>query len=263
VTRIAGIDVGGTKIAAGIVDLGTGAVTERVQQPTRPERGARAVLADCLAIARSLHPDAIGVGVCELVDPSGRTRSAATLDWRGVDLVAAFGEVAPAAIESDVRAAARAEARFGAGRGRSSFVYVTISTGISQVFVIDSRPWPGARGAAIVLGAPAVEDTASGAALAAAAGVAGAEEVLADPAHAALVERAVEDTGRAIAALVNALDPEAVVVGGGLGCEPSYLARIVPAVRRFIWADDTRDLPIEPARLEADAGIAGAALAAP
>jgi predicted NBD/HSP70 family sugar kinase len=263
VTRVAGIDVGGTKIAAGIVDLATGAVSERLQIPTRPERGADAVLADCVELARRLDPSALGVGVPELVDPAGRTRSAATVDWRDLDLARVFGEVAPTRVESDVRAAALAEARLGAGRGRSSFVYVTISTGISYAFVVDGRPWPGARGNAIVVGAPAVEDLASGAALGAAAGAARAEDVLADPGRAPLVDEAARATGQAIAAIVNALDPELVVIGGGLGSDPRYRARVEQAMRPLIWADETRGLAVVAAKLGPDAGVVGAALAAP
>jgi len=143
VSRVCGIDVGGTKIAAAIVDDATGRVSERRQVPTRPQRGPLAVLDDCVTLARMLAPDAIGIGICELVDRAGRVRSAATVDWRGVDVAGELAGVAPTRVESDVRAAALAEARFGAGRGCSSFLYVTISTGISHTFVINGVPWPG------------------------------------------------------------------------------------------------------------------------
>ena len=262
-SRVCGIDVGGTKIAAGIVDLGTGRVTERSQIATRPERGADAVLDDCLALAEALSPTTIGVAVCELGDRAGRTGSASTVDWRGRDLAAAFGAVAPARIESDVRAAALAEARFGAGAGRGSFLYVTVSTGISHAFVIDGVPWPGARGSAIVLGAPPVEEVASGLALAARFGRSRAEDVLADAAAAGAVADAAAAIGQSIAALVNALDPESVVIGGGLGSDSRVLALIVDGLRPFIWADATRTLPVVPAALSGDAGIVGAALATP
>jgi glucokinase len=258
--RILGFDVGGTKIAAGIVDLASGAVTERMSWLTEPrERSADAVLTGLVRCAEELEPDRIGIGVCELVDPSGRTTSAYTIDWRDRYLPDAFS--VPCAVESDVRAAALAEARFGAGRGHASFLYVTISTGISHCFVLDGRPWPGARGNAIVTGNPPVELKASGKALQDAAQRDSAQAVLADPDCAALVEEAAGELAGAIGALVDALDPAALVIGGGLGLEPSYRALWEPAMRARLYSRATAQLPVVDAELGADAGVVGAALA--
>ena len=63
-----------------------------------------------------------------------------------------------------------------------------------------------------------------------------------------------------LAALVGALDPEALVVGGGLGLDRGYRARWEPALREAIWWPPTRDLAVRSAELGADAGIVGAAL---
>ncbi len=260
--RVVGIDVGGTKIAAGVVDLCSGVVSERRQVATDAARGADAVLASCLELARSFEPDLVGLGVCELVDLAGRTTSAATIDWRERNLSLDLGVVAPCAVESDVRAAALAEARFGAGAGHASFLYVTISTGIAHALVIDGAPWGGSRGNAIVLGSPPVEDVASGVAIAASAGRARAEEVVADATFDDLVAAAAEVIGNAIGAVLNATDPEALVVGGGLGLNPRFLSLVSAATRRHVWAPATARLPILPAALGADAGIVGAALAA-
>jgi glucokinase len=263
VSRVLGIDVGGTKIAAGIVDRATGAIDERRQIATAAERGETAVLAAVVALAASYRPDAIGLGVPELVDPAGRTHSAYTLDWCDRDLAAELGVVAPCRVDSDVRAAALAEGRFGAGRGRGSFLYVTVSTGISHALVIDGVPWAGARGMAIITGAPPVEDVASGRALALLAGRARAEDVVDDPAHAAIVATAAEALGLELARLVNAVDPEALVIGGGLGLNRAFHDRTVAAVRHHVWPGPSASLEVLAAALGADAGIVGAALLAP
>ena len=72
----------------------------------------------------------IGVGVCEFVDRSGQITSAFTLDWVGIDVVAPSRLCAPTTVGSDVRAAALAEARFGAARGVSDpWLYVTVGNG--------------------------------------------------------------------------------------------------------------------------------------
>jgi glucokinase len=266
VTLAIGIDVGGTKIAAGIVETETGAVEERFEVPTDAARPAAAVLADCVALAHDLSEGhggmPIGMGVCELVDLGGRTRSAVTLDWRGVDLAAAFGRLGRATIESDVRAAAVAEARFGAGRGVDDLLYVTVSTGISHCLVLGGRAYAGARGNAICTGAPPLEEVASGLALARAGRHERAQDVLADPALDAVVEAAAAALGAGLATLVNTLDPGVLVIGGGLGLVERYRALAVAAMRPLIFADDTRDLPVVPAELGPDAGVIGAALAA-
>jgi glucokinase len=144
-----------------------------------------------------------------------------------------------------VRAAALAEARFGAGRGSRHFVYVTAGTGIAHTLVIDGRPMPGAHGAALILGAPPVERLASGRALAGDAG------------H---VEQAGAALGQALAFLAHALDPERIVLGGGLGRDPAYRGAVEAGLRRWLEPPAHTAVPLVPARLGVDAGCIGAAL---
>ena len=159
-----------------------------------------------------------------------------------------------------MRAAALAEARFGAG-GRD-FLYVSVGTGISHCLICDGAPRLGVRGSAIGTGAPLVEQWSGGLALARRSGHASAEEALADPACAELVDDAARRLGLALAALVNGLDPGAVVIGGGLGLHDGYRARVEDALRAAVYDPEARDLPVVPAALGADAPVIGAALAA-
>ncbi|MDX6598470.1 MAG: glucokinase [Gaiellales bacterium] len=265
-TRVIGIDVGGTKIAAGLVETETGACEARFERVTRSERDASVILEECVGMAQRLAAGRsdvpIGIGVCELVDREGHTQSAQTLDWRAFDVAGAFASIGPAVVDSDVRAAAVAEARFGAGRGVEELLYVSVGTGISCCLVLSGRAYAGARGNAICFGAPPVEDAASGLAVAAAGGREWAEDVLADPSLDQVVETAAAALGAGLAWLVNALDPGAVVVGGGLGLVDRYRDLAVSAMRPMIFGDNTRDVPVVPAQLGADAGVIGAALAA-
>jgi len=264
VTAVLGIDVGGSKIAAGLVDPGTGAVQQEARCAT-PADGGAGVLAAAIDLTASLAAERapIGIGICELVDPNGAITSADTIDWRGLDVAAGFADIGgPVRIESDVRAAARAEASFGAGRPYSDFLYISVGTGISYAHVLNGEPRPGARGNAIIVGAPPVEDVASGRALEHRAGAERAEDVLANPAERTLVEDAARSLGLAVAALVNAIDPEALVVGGGLGLNDSYRALVEATARPAIEAETTRALPIVPAVLGGRSGVVGAALAA-
>ena len=292
---VLGIDVGGTKIAAGIVDPATGALIRRETIATEAARGGPAVLADTLELARRLIEAAgrritrIGVGVPQLVDNAGRIRSAYNFDWTDLPVRERLSTLAPATIESDVRAAARAEARFGAGMGRRIFIYVTIGTGISYCLVIDGRPHAGANGFAIHfassalhvpceacghINAPILEELASGPALSAAYArrsgriVGGAADLLAaatsgDAIATDIITAAARQLGPLVALVVNMLDPEAVVLGGGLGlAEGAYREQLIASTRTHIWTGSCRDLPILPAALGIDAGLIGAALAA-
>src|SRR5438128_6119611 len=121
-----GLDIGGTKIAAGVVLWPSGEIFRRTIIPTKPARGGEAVLKDTHDLARQLHDWArgqqielagIGAGVAELVDPQGNVTSNCTIDWCGRPVQQRLSEIAPAQVESDVRAAAVGEAIFGAGRG--------------------------------------------------------------------------------------------------------------------------------------------------
>lgn len=292
-----GIDVGGTKIAAGLVDLDSGASMSRRIVPTLPTRGGAAVLRDVLDLAEALIEVAvdherplagIGLAVAELVDGQGNITSGHAIPWRGVAVRQELARLAPAAVESDVRAHARAEARFGAGRAYKQWVFVTVGTGISSCLVLDGRPYPGARGNALVLASspitttctacgtvlrPVLEDFAAGPALVArynreaGARLSRSEHVLASAASgdtqaAAIVRSAGEALGVGIGWLVNVLDPEAVIVGGGLGLAGGlYWDSMEAAVREHVYAATSRDLPLLAARVGVDAGFIGAAAA--
>lgn len=258
-TLAVGVDVGGTKVAAGLVDVDSGELVQVLREPTRAHQGGRSVLDLCTRLVGELGREGlpVGVGICELVDRSGQVRSGATVDWRTLDVRAALG---PVTLGSDVRVAAVAEARFGAGRHRDPFLYVNIGTGIAHTLVQGGVPYAGAQGFAILVGAPPIEHRSGGLALSEAAGV-DTRSVLADPAYQEIVDAASAPLGQALAFLVNALDPEAVVVGGALGLNPGYLARIRTAMRATL-AEELSDMSLVPAELGGSAGIVGAALAA-
>lgn len=286
-----GFDIGGTKIAAGLAAFPEGRVLVRRIIPTQPERGGRTVLDDVLRLARELAAAgesvrAIGLGVCELVDREGRLASANCLPWLDLPVLEELAAIAPAVFEADVRAAARAEARFGAGRPFRQFVYLTIGTGISACLMLDGRPHLGARGltgtfASSPLSLPCdacgqvnrhtLEEITAGPALVARFRAAGgaaqdgravlAAAAAGDATARRVVESAAEAFGAQAGLLVGLLDPEALVVGGGVGLSDGpYWEHFVAAARRHIWSPMQRDLPILPAATGADAGWLGAAL---
>src|SRR5262249_9460595 len=153
-----GIDIGGTKTAVLAVTLPGADVRFREVCPTQATLGAaqlRGRLATILARLRSQLGARVrfpvGVSVPELVDLDGLVATDVVVPGLTGDLKE-WAEIGVERVESDVRAAAYAEARVGAGRGFPSFGYMSIGTGISSTFVLDGVAWPGAHGAAILLG---------------------------------------------------------------------------------------------------------------
>jgi glucokinase len=265
-----GVDVGGTKCAAGLVVLPEGRVVGRRQQPTNPLRGGAAVLADVLDLTRALieegalaglTPRAVGIGVAELVRPDGCVLSKATIAWQGVDVAKEIrGAIRLSVrVEADVRAAARAEAHLGAGRGRTAFLYVTVGTGISASLVLKGVPYAGARGLTgtcassrnlipgddgSLAAGPPLEQFSAGPALAARFAAAGG-----DPAATA------QDVGGARVVLPHcrSWSPRAKTRharprnrrdGGGLGLGAAGIAVQSSMRCRHIWSHLHRDVPL-------------------
>ena len=291
-----GVDVGGTKTAAGIVLWPTGEVLYRTVNPTNPQRGGEAVLDDTLAMARRLKDKAaqeeikiaaIGAGVAELVDCDGNVTSSCTIAWGGQPIQQKLSTIAPARVESDVRAAACAEAIFGAGRGKRLFVYITVGTGISSCLMQNGQPLKGANGNAILMASsplstacnqcgaklhPVLEEFASGPAIARRFAKAKRTESGGDCQgvfRAAsngdrdaieILNSAGEALGISAAFLINVLDPELVILGGGLGTAGGIYREVFDRTcRAHIFADTSRGVPIVSAQLGIDAGVIGAA----
>jgi len=295
-----GIDVGGTKIAGGIVWWPSAEVVFPCKAPTFPERGGEAILGSVTQMLRSLLVESrtqaipicgAGVGVAELVDADGNVTSGQTIPWTNLQVRERLSELCPVQLESDVRAAARAEAMFGAGRQFKTFAYISVGTGISSCFVHEGKPWAGARGNALVMASsplstlcsacgselhPVLEEFASGPAIAARYReslnasdahfpICKAEQVFeaaakGDVAAEEILRTAGAALGVSVAFLVNVLDPEAVVIGGGLGLAPGvYWESFIESAREHIWSPCTRTLPFLRAALGSHSGVIGAA----
>lgn len=152
-----GVDVGGTKLAAGLVDpegrlLAQARVASERNDPEATVDQVAAVIAQLGEQARGLP---VGVGVAGFVAADRSTvLRAPNLDWRnapfGADLTERLG--VPVVVENDANAAAWAEARFGAGRGLRSSVMVTVGTGIGGGIVADGALQRGGNGMAGEIG---------------------------------------------------------------------------------------------------------------
>jgi glucokinase len=148
-----GVDIGGTKVAAGVVDE-QGAILERLQRPT-PSHSPRAVedaIVSAVDTLRSRHQiQAVGIGAAGWVDNTQSiVRFSPHLAWREEPLKERLASRVdlPLIVDNDANAAAWAEYRFGSGRGASVMVCITLGTGIGGGLVIDGRLFRGTYGMA-------------------------------------------------------------------------------------------------------------------
>lgn len=152
-----GIDVGGTKIAGGVVD-GAGRVLEelRVESPADDVEAIEDAIAGLVTELASRHDIAgVGIGAAAYVDSQrARVLFAPNLAWRDLELKAELeARVAlPVTVENDANAAAWGEFMFGAGKDVEDFLLVTVGTGVGGGIVLDGRLHRGAFGIAAEIG---------------------------------------------------------------------------------------------------------------
>lgn len=251
---IGAVDIGGTKIAVGIVD-DSGRVLAREQAPTQTAGAWPQALALIATMLRKSAVDAdatiagIGIGSTGPVDPlAGKFDNLDTVpQWSGAspvaDLAREFG--VSVAIENDGDAGALAEATWGAGRNKSRLIYVTVGTGIGGGIILDGRLYRGVEGAhpevahqVLDVNGPSCSCGLRGCWEALACGPAMAkwmeshpeykggpgltarriyEHAMAgDPLAARAVERETFYLGIGLANLVNLFTPDAIILGGSV-----------------------------------------------
>ncbi|MDG4768343.1 ROK family protein [Solwaraspora sp. WMMD406] len=294
-----GVDIGGTKIAAALVGV-DGAVGPLRRVPTPAADGAAAVLAAAVDLASQARRDAAGtpvacgVGTAGTVDPAGRiTHATDTLPgWRGTDVRAAFTAALGlrVVVSNDVHAMAAGEARRGAAADARDALVVAVGTGIGGAIVVGGEVVAGRHGYAGSVGhLPAarhlgrrcgcgaidhVEAYAAGPAIAAEyAARTGRdtapplEEVAAaaaagDPVAVEVIDLAARVLGAGLATAANLLDPEVVVLGGGVvGLGDRFVAGVGAALHTAALPGIDQ-LPLRTARLGNAAVLVGAALLA-
>ena len=286
---VIGLDVGATKILAGLVDRDGVIVAEhRVATPGTSQEEALAAMDAAVDALRDERVAAIGYGIpANLERGTSRILRATNMELAGLDLVARSHERfgLPVGVENDGSVAALAEWKRGAGRGVANLVMLTLGTGVGGGIVIDNalfRGWA-ELGHLVVQedGLPCpcggrghLEALASGQAADRVARElygpgADAHRLIRDAwggddcAKAAL-SRIGRTLGVAIGSLVNTFDPELVVIGGGFGMAAGDL--VVEAARESARAEAVppgdETLRIVMAELDEDAGLVGAGLVA-
>jgi len=154
--HVIAVDLGGTKLATGLVDR-EGGLSRRAVEATHlsGEDGLLAQLERAVGKLAGNGFAALGVGVPSTIDQrAGRAVASVNIPLAEVDLRDRLEELfdVPVMVENDANAAALAEHRLGAGRGSRHMVMLTLGTGVGGGLVLDGRLYRGAVGAAAELG---------------------------------------------------------------------------------------------------------------
>ncbi len=302
-----GVDAGGTKVAALVVDVREGVILDR-RVVASPAEDADAFVRTIVGTATDIlanHPGArvVGVGAAGIVDRKGVVCFSPNVAWRDFPLSERISEAIglPTVVENDANVAAWGEFRFGAGRGCTDMLLVTVGTGIGGGIVVGGELLLGANGFAAEIGHIIVEpggpecgcgnrgcweQVASGRAIdrlgrqaarqnpaSALLALAGAnpEQVTGtivsgaaregDPVAIQVLAEVGRRLGEGIAGLVNVLDPQIVVVGGGaMGAGALLLEPARAACGRSVLGRGHRpEVLLVAASMGNDAGAVGAA----
>lgn len=269
------VDVGGTKLAAAVVDQ-QGRLLRTVVAPTPREPDAEAVFAALLGAVREVEPEGVeacGVGSAGPMTLHGQTVSPLNIPcWQDFPLLARLTAALPVSVvvDGDAKALALGEGWKGAAAGVSSFLAMVVSTGVGGGLVVDGRLLDGAQGNAghvghIVVvpggahcgcgGRGCLEAEISGTAIGVRTGApaqqAGPDEV----------QRAGRLLGEALASVTNLLDLSLVAVGGSvtLGFGTPFFDAANDALHESSRLEFTSTCQVVPVGLGADGPLVGAA----
>ncbi|MGA8186260.1 MAG: ROK family protein [Terriglobia bacterium] len=312
--KIIGIDVGGTKIAGGLVDK-KGRLDKTVTLPTKAKEGFETSFGQVLTVIRRLINQAggadqvKGIGICcpgPLNPRTGEVINPPNLPgWTNINFTERVEKEfqIPARLENDANAAGLAEVLFGAAVGHNDVFYVTVSTGVGTGIIIDKKIYHGKNGIAAEgghvtidhhspyicgCGTPGcIEALAAGPAMARRARVKleqhhtlpsllrertqnhlsritpeMIEETAADGDEVAkfIIEETGFFLGVWLAAMITLLDPDAIVIGGGVSrIGKPLFDKIRKTIPHYTINRQAIHTPLLPAKLQKDVGIFGAA----
>ena len=283
------IDVGASKIAGALIDSGYQILHELVKPARQSLYGhadpdltiTKEIITELIELAKDNGIQVKNGGACfaEYVKPDQLLNSRDQIAW-SAQPKDDFAELTGFSwvIESDVRAMALAEAN---AAGLNDFLFVTVSSGISHSLVINGKPWAGATGEAIGFGvtqidnsqeSPTLEQFSSGMGIArryqqaVSKDIDGAETVFAlyqkDPIANEIIESAANVLGKSLAVVVDYLDPEKIIIGGGLWLGSDIYRKLVIASYETNAAKRRKAPEIINSIGGAKAAVIGAAIAA-
>jgi glucokinase len=294
-----GVDIGGTKISAGVIENGRLEPDTLLTERTPAAAGPREIVPLVVRLVRELESGVgvdvagpVGVGAAGVINAQGVVLSStsAIANWRGYDLRGSLSDALarPVAVLNDVHAAAVGEAQADPGDGSSTFLMVTVGTGVGGALCRGSVPDFGATGTAGSIGHTAarnqeprmcpcgqighIEAFASGPAMEAAYFMAcgkhlGLREIVAlasgepgDAEAARVLREGAEVLGVGLADAMNLIDVDKIVIGGGVASLGQVYLDLVRGAFAVAALPGPSRAKIRGARLGTQATLVGAGL---
>ena len=270
-----GVDIGGTKTAIAIVDTNKGSVESRIVIPSKKYRNDKknlnTIIKTSIELAKAKKIKHIGIGVPELINNQGIIKGDYNFKWNNYNLKKFFPSNFLIKVESDVRCHLLAEQKFGKGKNINNFIYINIGSGLSYAQFKEKKIYSGSRGYAIHFASSLIslydwkknkkislvpEDYYSG------KDILQIEKKFKDiNKRKKILINVSESIGSLIASLINSVDPQQIILGGGVIVNNIFLKNnIIKFTKKYILAKDAKKIKISVSKFKENTGVLGAGL---
>jgi len=269
-----GADIGGSKTVIGIIDDQTGKVIKKIVIPSKKhkddKKNLNIIIKHILDLSNKNKIRNIGIGVPELINNKGIIKGNYNFNWHNKNLVNYFPKNLNIIVDSDVRCHLRAEKYFGVAKNYTNFAYINIGTGLSFAQYKEGKIYSGAKGYAIHFASSKItlydwkknkkislipEEYYSG------------KEIIKvlsinnNIKKKKILNNIAESLASLIGSLINTIDPDKLVLGGGVIINIAYFKKIlIDHIRKFILADEVKKINIKTSKLTDNTGVIGAGL---
>lgn len=269
-----GVDIGGSKTVIGIIDDQTGKVIKKIVIPSKKhkddKKNLNIIIKHILDLSNKNKIRNIGIGVPELINNKGIIKGNYNFNWHNKNLVNYFPKNLNIIVDSDVRCHLRAEKYFGVAKNYTNFAYINIGTGLSFAQYKEGKIYSGAKGYAIHFASSKItlydwkknkkislipEEYYSG------------KEIIKvlsinnNIKKKKILNNIAESLASLIGSLINTIDPDKLVLGGGVIINIAYFKKIlIDHIRKFILADEVKKINIKTSKLTDNTGVIGAGL---
>ena len=272
-SKVIGIDIGGTKTSIGLIDIKLGKILKKITVPSKKFKNDKKnldyIVSETLKFSENIKVKNIGIGVPELINNKGIIRGSYNFKWNNKNLVNYFPKKFNIRVDSDVRNHLRAEKYFGYGKVSRNFIYINIGTGLSYSHFKDNKIYTGSNGYAIHFASSKItlynpknkqktslvpEDLYSG------KSIMKYLNKYHNKKRFSYLTNISESLASLIGNLVNSVDPHMIVLGGGVVVNnKEFRNLLIKHIRKYIFSEDVKSIRIVLSKLKVDTGLIGAA----
>jgi len=272
--NVVGIDIGGTKTSIGIVDINKGKIISKISIPSKKfkndNKNLDSIIKHTIAFIDKKKINHIGIGVPELINNNGIIKGTYNFNWYNKNLTNFFPRKFKVIVDSDVRCHLRAEKFYGHGKKLKNFIYINIGTGLSYAHFKNNKIYSGANGYAIHFASSKItlynptnnkkislipEDFYSGKAI-----MSFLKKYKNIKKQNIILKNISESLASLIGNLINSVDPNAIVLGGGVAINNlKFKNSLIKYSRNYILSEEVKSIKFLTSKLKDDTGLLGAA----